>query len=96
MFAVSYALLLTWVLKQFLPLQSKWFLAAFIPVLAGLFDYLENASVALMLSGFPNVSERLVTAASSFTLIKSGLTSLFFVILLIALFRFAIQLVRRK
>lgn len=85
MFAVSYALLITWVLKQFLPKQSRLFFVAFIQVLAGLFDYLENAGVASMLNAFPDVSEKLVTSASSFTIIKSGLTTLFFVVLLVAL-----------
>lgn len=85
MFAISYSLLITWVLKQFLPMQSKWFLVAFIPVLAGMFDYLENAVVASMLHVFPDVSETLVASASSFTIVKSGLTTLFFVVLLVAL-----------
>ncbi|MCG9751888.1 hypothetical protein L1D54_15480 [Vibrio brasiliensis] len=85
MFAVSYALMITWILKQFLPKQSRLFFVAFIPVLAGVFDYLENASIALMLNRFPSVSETLVTSASSFTIAKSVLTTLFFVVLAIAL-----------
>lgn len=85
MFAVSYSLMITWILKQFLPMQSRLFLVAFIPVLVGLFDYLENAGIALMLTAFPNVSENIVTGASSLTILKSGLTTLFFVILIIAL-----------
>jgi len=90
MFAVSYALMITWILKQGLPKHSRAYLLAFVPVLAGLFDYLENASIVVMLFGFPDVSESLVTSASSFTIAKSGLTTLFFVVLLVSLVYLAI------
>ena len=90
MFAVSYALMIAWILKQGLPKQSRLYLLAFVPVLAGLFDYLENASIVAMLYGFPDVSESLVTSASSFTIAKSGLTTLFFVVLLVSLVYLAI------
>ena len=96
MFAISYALLITWVLKQFLPMQSRLFSVAFIPVLAGLFDYLENASIASMLNAFPDLSKTLVTIASSFTVVKSGLTTLFFVILLSALVYLATRCLKKK
>lgn len=85
MFAVSYALMITWILKQFLPKQSRLFFVAFIPIVVGLFDYLENVSIALMLTRFPSIPEALVTSASSFTITKSVLTTLFFVVLAIAL-----------
>ncbi len=95
LFAISYALLITWVLKQFLPGQSKLFFFAFVPVFAGIFDYLENATVAAMLNGFPDISEGLVTTASSFTIAKSGLTTLFFVGLIVALVYWAIWRLRK-
>ncbi|WP_375748087.1 hypothetical protein [Vibrio sp. HN007] len=96
MFAISYSLLITWVLKQFLPKQSKWFLVAFIPMLAGLFDYFENAVVASMLHVFPDVSEMLVASASSFTIVKSGLTTIFFVFLLGALVYWAVWRLKKR
>lgn len=85
MFAVSYALLITWILKQSFARESRLFFLAFLPLLAGFFDYLENISIIAMLSRFPDVSESLVLIASSFTIIKSVMTSLFFVFLLVAL-----------
>ena len=90
MFGISYALMITWILKQGLPNHSKAHFLAFIPVLAGLFDYLENASIVAMLYAFPDVSENLVQVASSFTLAKSVLTTLFFLFLLISLVYLAI------
>ena len=85
LFAISYALLIKWVFKQFLPRQSRLFFFAFVPVFAGIFDYLENVAVVAMLNGFPEISEVLVTSASCFTIAKSGLTTLFFIGLLVAL-----------
>ena len=85
MFGVSYALMITWILKQGLPKQSRVYLLAFVPIFAGLFDYLENASIVAMLYAFPDVSENLVKIASSFTIAKSGLTTLFFLVLLASL-----------
>ena len=95
LFAISYALLITWVLKQFLPRQSRLFFFAFVPVFAGIFDYLENAAIVAMLNGFPDISEVLVTSASSFTIAKSGLTTLFFVGLLVALVYWATWRLRK-
>lgn len=95
LFAISYALLITWVLKQFLPRQSRLFFFAFVPVFAGIFDYLENATIVAMLNGFPDISEVLVTSASSFTIAKSGFTTLFFVGLLVALVYWAIWRLRK-
>ena len=90
MFGISYALMITWILKQGPPKHSRAHFLAFIPVFAGLFDYLENASIVAMLYAFPDVSENLVQVASSFTLAKSVLTSLFFLFLLISLVYLAI------
>ena len=84
MFSVSYALLITWMLKQYLPKDSKLFFIAFVPFLAGGFDYLENISIIVMLDSFPDISENLVSSASAFTIVKSGATSVFFVLLILA------------
>jgi hypothetical protein len=85
MFAISYALLITWVLKQIVSSDSRLFLFAFIPVMVGLFDYLENACIIIMINNFPNLPENIVTISSFLTMAKSGLTTLFFIILLTAL-----------
>ncbi len=85
MFAVSYALLITWILKQYLPKDSKLFFIAFIPLLAGGFDYLENFGIITMLNSFPNISENLVSYTSAFTIVKSGATTVFFILLILSL-----------
>ena len=96
MFAVSYALMITWIFKQGLPKHSRVYLLAFVPILAGLFDYLENAGIVAMLYAFPDVSENLVTSASSFTIAKSGFTTLFFLVLLVSLIYLAIWRMKER
>lgn len=85
MFAVSYALMITWILKQYCPNDSKLFFIAFIPLLAGGFDYLENFGIIAMLNSTPDISENLVSCTSAFTIIKSGATTVFFILLILAL-----------
>lgn len=96
LFAISYALLLTWLFKKIVTHNSTLFLLVFIPILAGLFDYMENLSIIAMLNGFPDISEGLVKIASVFTIAKSGFTTLFFVVLLMALAFIAWQMITKK
>ena len=84
MFSVSYALLITWILKHYLPKDSKLFFIAYVPLLAGGFDYLENIGIIAMLHSFPDISESLVSTSSVFTIIKSVTTTVFFVLLILA------------
>ena len=84
MFAISYALLITWVLKQYLSHDSKLFYVALLPFIAGGFDYLENVSIIVMLDSFPDVAGDLVRRASAFTIAKSGVTTVFFILLILA------------
>lgn len=84
LFAITYSLLLTWAFKNYLASDSRLYLLSSLPVLAGLFDYLENVAIITMLRGFPDLSQQLVHLSSTMTIIKSGLTSVFFVVLLLA------------
>ena len=96
MFAASYALLITWVLKKFRSKESKLFSLAFIPMLAGIFDYLENFGIIAMLTVFPEVPESLVTTASIFTIVKSVFTTVFFFVLFFSLAALAMSVLKKK
>lgn len=96
LFAVSYAILLIWVFKKVCAQDSNLYWLACVPVLAGLFDYLENVSIIMMINRFPELSEGLVSLASGFTIVKSVLTTLFFVILISALIAWAVKSVRKR
>ena len=50
---------------------------------AGLFDYFENIFIVSILTSYPNVSEVSISLASAMTIVKSVLTTAFFVLLII-------------
>ena len=59
-----------------------------VPTAAAVFDYLENARVGAMLAMAPqDVTADMISAASSATVIKSGLSTVAFVMLLLGLAR---------
>ena len=79
LFAVSFCLLLSWLFAMSLRADSKMFYLCLVPLFAGLFDYLENICIVLMLTSFPNVPKLLVASASAFTIVKSTFTTACFV-----------------
>jgi len=87
LFAISNALLLTWIFNKSYAPDSRMFNFCLIPFVAGLFDYLENIAIIQMIHAYPQVSPGLVSLSSAFTLLKSGFTSMFFLLLLIGLYR---------
>jgi hypothetical protein len=83
LFAVSHALLLTWLFAKSFESNSKIFYLAIVPILGGFFDYLENISIVCMIKSFPELSQGLVATASIFTILKSASVAAFFVLLYI-------------
>ena len=84
LFMMSNILILSFFLKKIGKLES-WFLLVLFPVIAGVFDYLENFGLIYLLTSYPKISEIGVRIISTFTVIKSLFTSLYFVILLFVL-----------
>ena len=82
LFAVSCSLLLSWLFLTTQKTNSKLFYFCYIPVAAGLFDYFENIFVVSILTSYPNVSEVSISFASTMTIVKSVLTTAFFVLLI--------------
>lgn len=81
LFIVSYPLLFAWLLKENYDLRSNVYYTLYLPIVAGLFDYLENIFVILMLKAYPGIDSSLVAAASFATVAKSVLSSIFFTLL---------------
>lgn len=93
LFAITYALMLVWLLKKRFQSDSPLFYTALIPVVAALFDYAENIAIYMMLISYPEISLSLVELASLFTVVKSVLTTLYFVLLFIAV---CLLMIRKK
>ena len=82
LFAISYTLLLIWLFGKGFRAESLIFYFAFVPALAGFFDYLENIGIIFMLRSYPHLAAAPVFFASLNTLLKSGLTIGFYLLLL--------------
>ncbi len=82
LFAVCFSLMLIWLYSKRIRPDSKWLYLAVIPVLGGLFDYLENLLIIRMITIFPDITEVLVSAASSATLLKSAFSTVSFLLLI--------------
>lgn len=86
-FAISSFLMLAWLFLKRYDRNSKIFYLCFVPIVAGIFDYLENIQIVLMIVNYPDITKAQVVLSSTFTMVKSGLTTLFFFILLFAFIR---------
>jgi len=91
LFAVTYTLMLVWIFKKSFNAESKVFSLALIPAMAGLFDYLENLCIIVMITSFPALNPNLVKVSSMFSIIKSAFTIAFYILLLYGLLLFCIK-----
>lgn len=85
LFAISYSLLLALIFRKGYASDSKILYFVVIPLFGGLFDYLENICIIQMIRSYPTVPHGLVNVSSTFTILKSGFTTAFFVLLLVGI-----------
>jgi hypothetical protein len=90
LFAVSSCLLLIWVLSKGRTVSPAMYYLSLVPIVAALLDYLENIQIMLMILNYPEVPELLVTTSSIATIGKSGLTTIFFMVLIVGFVRLAL------
>ncbi len=91
LFAITYSLLLTWLFSKAAVADSKIFYFSLVPILAGLFDYIENIFIVLMLRSYPDISLNIIQLASLFTLLKSAFSAVFFILLFWGFIRFIVK-----
>ncbi len=91
LFGLSYSLMLAYFLNILGWIEKPIFLVVFLPVIAGLFDYLENLGILTMLNAYPHLSSTTVALTNSFTIIKSTLSTISFILLLIFIILFFVQ-----
>lgn len=89
LFGISSCLVLAYFLNKLGKLNSWLFYLCLLPLLSGLFDYLENIGIIIMLKSYPNISEIQVQTTNIFTVLKSVFTSIYFIILSITLLALA-------
>ncbi len=87
LFSISSFLMLAWLFLKRNGKGSRIVYLCFVPIVAGIFDYLENSLIVLMILNYPDITKTQVIFSSAFTMVKSGLTILFFFILIFAFIR---------
>ena len=85
LFSITYSLLVIWLFGKSFSKNSRIYHLAWVPFFAGVFDYIENILIIEMICSFPETPATTVNVASFFTILKSVLTMLFFVVLLIGI-----------
>ena len=95
-FGITYCLILAYFLNKLNNLKSSFFYLCLLPLIAGLFDYMENIGIITMLINYPNNSQNLMKSANLFTIIKSMTTTVYFLCLIIILIILGIKTLNRK
>lgn len=85
LFSITYSLMLVWLCGKLFNKNSKIYYFLLVPFLAGIFDYIENIFIIRMINSFPDIQEITVKVASTFTILKSSFTMVFFVLLIVGL-----------
>ncbi len=96
LFGISYCLLIGYFLKKLNKLDSVFFYLCFLPLIAGIADYLENLGIISMLRNYPNLSQTSMDATSVFSVVKSMTTTVFFVALIITLLLLGIKTLKER
>ena len=82
LFSITYSFLLIWLFGKTFSRDSKVYYFALVPILAGIFDYVENVFIIKMINSFPDLQVTTVKVASTFTILKSSFTMIFFILLI--------------
>ncbi len=90
-FPIVYATFFAGLIYRFRASEGTWWLA-YIPIVGGIWDLLENVQIASMLIMYPEIGETQVTWASTFTHLKHWLGSFYLIVGAVLL---VVALVRR-
>lgn len=96
LFGISYCLLIAYFLNKIDKLNSAFFYLCFLPLIAGMADYLENFGIITMLITYPDISQGSINATNIFSIVKSTSTSIYFVALIIILLILGIKTIKER
>lgn len=85
LYLVTYTLLLSYIFEHAFSDGSFMQHLVFVPVLGGVFDYLENIGIIVMLTTYPDFSSTVAQVTNLFSVSKSLFTTVFFVLLIVGL-----------
>ncbi len=96
LFGISYCLLIAYFLKKLNKLNTTFFYLCFLPIIAGIADYLENFGIIKMLNDYPNLTEISMGTTNIFSIVKSITTTIYFIALIITLLFYGIKIVKAR
>jgi len=96
LFGITYCLMIGYFLKKINNLSSAFFYLCFLPVIAGIADYLENFGIITMLNNYPDLSQTSMNATNYFSIVKSMTTTVFFIALIIILLMLGIKTMKER
>jgi hypothetical protein len=91
LFAVTYCLVTAYFLKILGKAESNLFYACLFPLFSGLFDYCENIGIITMLNTYPEISNITALTTNVCSVLKSSLTTISFILLIILLISMGIR-----
>ena len=83
LFGISGCLIIAWFLKKLGKSDSILFYLSYFPLLAAFFDYMENIGIITILNLYPNNSIHFSIITNVFSVLKSSLTTVYFIILIL-------------
>jgi hypothetical protein len=95
LYGIGFCLVLAWFLNRMGKLGSNW-IYCLLPVFSGVFDYCENFGIIAMLQVWPEIPESLVSITNLFSILKSGFTSVYFIVLIIVIITFGVKTLSKK
>jgi hypothetical protein len=96
LFGISWCLVLAWVLNKLGKLNGSLIYLCLLPLLAGLFDYLENTGMIVILNRYPYNPDYLTQTTSVFTILKSLLSTFYFITLIAVMVAFVIKKYQKR
>jgi len=95
LYGIGFCLVLAWFLNKMGKLGSNW-IYCLLPVFAGVFDYCENFGIIAMLQTWPEIPVKMISFTNMFSILKSGFTSVYFIVLIIVIITFGVKLMMKK
>lgn len=96
LYGIGFSLVLAWFLNRMGKLGGNLVYLCLLPVAAGFFDYSENFGIIAMLQAWPAIPATLVKVTNLFSVLKSGLTSIYFIVLIVVIVIFGVKTFLKK
>ena len=96
LYAIGFCLVLSWFLNKMGKLHGNLVYFSLLPVVAGFFDYCENFGIIAMLQAWPAIPTTWVKVTNLFSVLKSGLTSIYFIVLIVVIVIFGVKTFLKK